>query len=166
MTWKHFAHCWPFVMLNHRPQVWHTCNVAWSRLMQSNGVYDNVMTWKRLSHYCSLVEGKLPWWLTKGQQYATLFVVGLDKVLNKRLSSRWFATPCHLSDVTAWWDIDRDLSRLASNSVGKWEQMVHGDKMGEQENFKIRSRADSRYAPSQWETSLQSNTVTHWLAQT
>ena len=25
------------------------------------------------------------------------------------------------------------------------------------------SRADSRFAPSQWETSLQSNAVSHWL---
>ena len=24
-------------------------------------------------------------------------------------------------------------------------------------------RADSRFAPSQWETSLQSNTIPHWL---
>ena len=27
----------------------------------------------------------------------------------------------------------------------------------------IITRADSRFAPSQWETSLQSNTVSHWL---
>ena len=26
------------------------------------------------------------------------------------------------------------------------------------------NRADSRLAPSQWETSLQSNAVSHWLA--
>ena len=29
--------------------------------------------------------------------------------------------------------------------------------------FPCWSRADSRYVPSQWETSLQSNTVSHWL---
>ena len=28
----------------------------------------------------------------------------------------------------------------------------------------IQYRADSRCAPSQWETALQSNTVTHWLS--
>ena len=30
-------------------------------------------------------------------------------------------------------------------------------------NMREKGRADSRLAPSQWETSLQSNTVSHWL---
>ena len=44
--------------------------------------------------------------------------------------------------------------------VMKWQTMVemHGCK-----RYNIQCRADSRLAPSQWETPLQSNAVSHWL---
>ena len=33
----------------------------------------------------------------------------------------------------------------------------------QQTSWRFHCRADSRFAPSQWETSLQSNTISHWL---
>ena len=46
-----------------------------------------------------------------------------------------------------------------------YERFVHSDQQPEQswKGGKMYVRADSRLAPNQWETSLQSNAVSHWL---
>ena len=52
-------------------------------------------------------------------------------------------------------------------SSGKWQPFCLGLNVltvpQAIDNFWYHCRADSRLAPSQWETSLQSNAVSHWL---
>ena len=77
----------------------------------------------------------------KGQWWeAFLFSLLLDctSCWKKQSSCQWLDISWHSSDVTV-------MSYQRSLEIHSW------------------CRADSRLAPSQWETSLQSNAISHWL---
>ena len=45
----------------------------------------------------------------------------------------------------------------------QWETSLQSNAVSHWLGANLESGADSRFAPSQWETSLQSNAVSHWL---
>ena len=64
------------------------------------------------------------------------FVVSLNELLSKQPSYQWFEIPWSSCGITVIYVI------LYACNIG---------------------RADPRFVPSQWETSLQSNATSHWL---
>ena len=66
-----------------------------------------------------------------------------------------------------WWVYLRVLARVCLsiiNSITGWEVMVIStDKRMQLHLSNSSFRADSMFAPSQWETALLSNDVSHWL---
>ena len=88
--------------------------------------------------------------------FAVFVDVSLNKVLNKQPSCRRFETRWRSCDVTvisqarqAFWEISPMFFIISF-----WNQIL----------FVRYFRADSRLAPRQWETTLQSNAVSHWLS--
>ena len=62
-------------------------------------------------------------------------------------------------------DASRSLMSVRDTSTSEWakKQKIPHSHYGDKMMLVMSYRADSRFAPSQWETSLQSNTVSHWL---
>ena len=77
------------------------------------------------------------------------FDVFFDLRLHKRLSKQWWS----------WWfeTLSRPLWRHRYGDRWKCLTSVHIS------GGRVMYRAGPRFAPSQWETSLQSNAVSHWL---
>ena len=91
---------------------------------------------------CGQFTGQLPSQRPVTRSFDVLFHLCLNKWLSKQPRRRWFETPSRSlwshRNVLCYWRI-----RLLS-------AMTH-------------IKADSRFAPSQWETALLCNGVYHWL---
>ena len=83
--------------------------------------------------------------------------------------SGWFTISCLLSTMAAWewkqWALSLGEGKLRQQQVahllGQFQYKDHFSIYAI--SWMIRCRADSRLAPSQWETASQSNAISHWL---
>ena len=88
-----------------------------------------------------------------------LFVISLNKLLNKLLSCRW--TEMHLLSYDA-------TAPIIADKFTVWFNYVFGIQLRNVQNSTLlalcaSTRADSGFAPSQWEMALLCNDVSHWL---
>ena len=86
--------------------------------------------------------------------------------LNHRYVIFHYNRPCYKEFPLNWYFFSISTCEGSINSIlfKVWWCMLIGWLMGVKSNLTaLQFRADSRLAPSQWETLLQCNTVSHWL---
>ena len=103
-----------------------------------------------LSEGNSPVTGKFPSQRPLMQSFVVFFYLYLNKRLSKQSRRRWCDTPSR-----SLWRHCND-GYMSSPSRIFWPQQQDGYIVN-------KCRADSRLAPSQWETALLCNDASHWL---
>ena len=134
IKWKHFPRYWPFVRGIHRSPVNPSHKGQWRGALM-------------FSLICTRING----WVNNGEADG-LRRQRVHYDVTVMFTFNHYQYPCHI--IISGYEIQ--IFRYANDSS------VHI--LGQLRSLKLSyNKADSRFAPSQWETSLQNNTVSYWL---
>ena len=118
------------------------------------------------------VTGEFPAQMPVTRSFDVFFDLRLTKRLSKQSRGWWFKTPSRFHFQVVTFLVLSSLASvyalgiLATAGLGVVFEIVHPFRYVSFESTEPKCyifRTDSRFAPSQWEMSLQSNAVSHWL---
>ena len=98
-----------------------------------------------------------------GHLTTSQFSTGLSNAIHNYRPANFWKSKCLMVrlDTTTRRNLHRPAAFLCPVEKILLSMIQFG--MEEQNDFSPKPRADSRLAPSEWETSLQSNAISHWL---